>query len=257
MAPTRPPRHPRPSQYSDWPRYRRSSQRSILGCLIAGFVTALAALSLGTIQARADSSLKVYFVVGQQLVPIQRPGNTIRETVSQLIAGPTSSERGNGSQSYLSSKLELRAASLADGVATVDLGAPFADPRDAKARNAALAQLVYTVSSVPGVESVQLLINGQAPTGLFPGFDPAQPITTADVARPKLPLQKELAPTPNPPTAATRKLQQQLANSATYPPQTSTAAPEPKQRSGSSPSRNGPGSPATASPTKQRQTPSP
>ena len=71
----------------------------------------------------------------------------------------------------------LRAVRLSKGVATVDLGEGVAAGRDAESLSARITQLVYTVTSVPGVKSVRLLVSGGVPLGLFPGYAFSRPVT--------------------------------------------------------------------------------
>lgn len=50
-----------------------------------------------TTTAAADSPhFSVYFVHGEQLMPVTRPGTTALDAVRQLIAGPTPAERDRG-----------------------------------------------------------------------------------------------------------------------------------------------------------------
>ena len=56
---------------------------------------------------------------------------------------------------------------------------------------ARVAQLVLTVTAVPGVDSVQLLIDGGTPLGLFPGYATKFPITAADVRDEDVPAPEE------------------------------------------------------------------
>jgi lipoprotein-anchoring transpeptidase ErfK/SrfK len=163
--------------------------------------------------ARATGSNKAYFVLGQQLVAVPASGTTINDAVARLIAGPSTTEIKRGVLSFVPKTVKLKAASLTDHTATVDLGAAFARAGNAEARTARLAQLVYTVSSVPGVTSVRVRVDGHAPPpGSFPRFDLTRPITKAEIARPKVKLRKNPAPRFGPPSPATEKLQQRLAD---------------------------------------------
>ena len=76
-------------------------------------------------------------------------------------------------------------------VATVDLGVGFLQGTATDTTLARLDQVVSTVTAVPGVTSVLLLINGGTPLGLFPGVDATVPLTRASLATPNVP-----APTP-------------------------------------------------------------
>jgi hypothetical protein len=136
----------------------------------------------------------------------------VRAAVSQLLAGPSARDARRGLRTFVPRATRLRAVSFAGGTATVDLGGPFA-AGTTEARTARIAQLVYTASSVPGVGSVLLRIAGRTPSpGLFPGLDLTRPISRAEITRPKQSPPRYRAPKRGPPTAATRKLQQRLAD---------------------------------------------
>jgi spore germination protein GerM len=132
------------------------------------------AVGSGSTAARATSSAKAYFVLGQQLVAVPAPRATIKGAVARLFAGPSTTEIRRGVRSFVPKTVKLEAASLTGHTATVDLGTAFANG-NAEARTARLAQLVYTVSSVTGVTAVLVRIDGRAPApGLFPRFDLTQ-----------------------------------------------------------------------------------
>jgi lipoprotein-anchoring transpeptidase ErfK/SrfK len=116
-------------------------------------------------------------------------------------------------RTFVPSGVKLNAASVSGHIATVDLGAAFMKSGNAEARTARLAQLVYTVSSVPGVASVLVRVDGSAPpANSFAHFDLTRPLTKAEIARPKVVLPKSPALRLGPASSATRKLQEQLAD---------------------------------------------
>ena len=170
------------------------------------------AVGSGSTTARATSPAKAYFVLGQQLVAVPAPRATIKGAIARLIGGPSTNEIRRGVRSFVPKTVKLEAASRTGHTATVDLSSAFAEG-NAEARTARLAQLVYTVSSVPGVTSVRVQIDGRAPaTGVFPRFDLTLPLTRAEITRPKVELPKNPAPRLGAPSPATRKLQQRLAD---------------------------------------------
>jgi hypothetical protein len=170
------------------------------------------AVGAGSATARATGSAKAYFVLGQQLVAVPAPRATIKGAIARLIAGPSTTEIRRGVRSFIPKTTKLEAASRAGHTATVDLGSALANG-NAEARTARLAQLVYTVSSVTGITSVLVRIDGRAPAaGLFPRFDLTRPVTRAEISRPKVELPKYPAPRLGPPSPVTRKLQQRLAD---------------------------------------------
>jgi hypothetical protein len=99
---------------------------------------------------------------------------------------------------------------LERGIATIDLGASFGSGADAVAVTARLAQVVSTVTGVPGVKGARVLVRG-TPIGL-PGVASDKPITRALLER-GTPTPRALAShasaTASP---AIRALQQRLAD---------------------------------------------
>lgn len=174
---------------------------------------AVLAAAVGLAVPGAASAAKVYFLQGEQVTGVDRPGTTVREAVQALVAGPTAAEAAQGFETYVPAGTPIRAIAFENGVATVDLGERFVKGRRADDLNARLTQLVYTVTEVPGVTSVRVLIKGGTPLGLFPGFLVTKPVTRKAVERPSVP--PPVAPPTPPPgqaTDETRGLQQRLAD---------------------------------------------
>jgi len=171
---------------------------------------ALVVAALGGATAHAGTpGTKTYFVLGQQLVPVQVVARTPRAAVAKLIAGPPA---GRGLRTFVPGATRVRRTSHPGSTVTVDLSAAFASGRTAW-RNARLAQLVYTVSSVRGVRSVLVRIEGQEPApSAFPLYDLSVPLTRRDIARPKSELPPHPQPRLKPPSPAIKKLQRRLAD---------------------------------------------
>jgi hypothetical protein len=107
---------------------------------------------------------------------------------------------------------QLRSITVDGDVATVDLDRDFARGKDADRLSARVAQLVLSVTSVPGVTGVRLLVEGGTPLGLFPGYATKFPITAEDVRGADEPPPAEApAPPEADPTAGVRRLQTALA----------------------------------------------
>ena len=101
------------------------------------------------------ATVKVWFLVGEQLVSVTRPGSTPRAAVQALLAGPTAAEYKFGYRTYVPSGSQLRSITVANGEATVDLSLNFA-LGSAQSLDARLSQLVHTASGFDGVTKVQL-----------------------------------------------------------------------------------------------------
>jgi hypothetical protein len=156
--------------------------------------------------------VEVFFLQGEQLVAVERPGETLEEAIEALVAGPSAVELEDGLHTHVPAGTSIRRVELADGVATVDVGEAFAAGRNSEVLGARIAQLVFTASAVEGVESVEVLVSGGVPLGLFPGVDLTAPVTTEDVVRPDVQPPSPPAPEPGVQSEATRQLQQRLAD---------------------------------------------
>jgi L,D-transpeptidase-like protein/sporulation and spore germination protein/putative peptidoglycan binding protein len=175
---------------------------------------ALAIVLLLAGQAAGQSTLKVWFLQGEQMVSVDRPGTSAEDAVQALLAGPTSTERKLGFRTYIPFTTELNDVSVANGLATVDLSLDFALGGDAPGLTARVSQLVHTLVGIDGATRVQLLIEGGVALGMFPGIVTSQPITLKYLETPNVPALK--TPPPKavenlPPVAGLRVQQQQLA----------------------------------------------
>ncbi len=142
----------------------------------------------------ASAATKVAFVQGEQNVFVTRPGDGLQAALQGLLAGPTAAEKKTQIRTYISGATPVLTVSQQGTVATVNLGDRFVSGTKSDAINARLSQLVATVTAVPGVQSVQVLIDGGVPFGLFPGIDATGPLTVAKLRTPSV------APPPNPVT---------------------------------------------------------
>jgi lipoprotein-anchoring transpeptidase ErfK/SrfK len=155
--------------------------------------------------------VRVTFVQGEQNVSVERPGTGVEAAVAALVAGPTPDEQSRQIRSYIRPGTPVRSVTQAGGVATVDLGRRFAAGSTADEVLARLSQVVATVTSVPGVTSVQILIEGGVPLGLFPGVNATVPLTVAALRTPdvKPPPPHRVQITSS--TSGTRQVQERLA----------------------------------------------
>src|SRR3954447_11392910 len=177
--------------------------------LAAGLALGLAS---GSATARATGSLKAYFLGGQPLRATPASGTRANDALRRLLAGPAARDVRHGWRTFVPRSARVTATSRSGDTVTVDLGAAGARAGNAAARDARLAQIVYTVTSVAGVRSVRVRVDGTVPPRrLFPYYDLTRPVTRAEIARPKVNLPEPPAPRLKPPSAKTRKLQQRLA----------------------------------------------
>src|SRR5262245_3869007 len=102
------------------------------------------------VAARTAPSLQVWFLQGEQMIAVDRPGSTVEDALRHLLAGPTSTEVARGIRTYVPARTALRSVSVGDGLATVDVGARFVQGNDAPSLLARLAQLVHTAAGPEG-----------------------------------------------------------------------------------------------------------
>ena len=116
-------------------------------------------------------AVTVYFVANDGLhdVPVTRlvtkTNNVIGAAAQAWLAGP--GQYSNALRRTAPAATQLRGINIQNGLVTVDLTQPFADVAD---RPGAIRTLVETLTDVPGVKSVQVLIEGK-PIGELWGND--------------------------------------------------------------------------------------
>jgi hypothetical protein len=141
-----------------------------------------------TTQPVADPA-RVYLVGGDDvLVPRAREitGSAQEERLEDLLDdladGPTSAERDEQLSTALPPDVELSVADVARGTTTVDIGGATEAPSGWASR-LAVAQLVLTATSVPGVDGVLLTLDGEPVEAPLPsGALTTGVLTAADYA---------------------------------------------------------------------------
>jgi spore germination protein GerM len=104
----------------------------------------------------STNGVSVWFLRGEQLARVSRPGTTPADAVRQLIAGPTAAERKLGYRTYVPAGTRLSSVSVANGVATVNVNGWFTSGANGGNRLARLSQLVRTLTGSDGATKVQL-----------------------------------------------------------------------------------------------------
>ena len=160
--------------------------------------------------AQTASTIPVYFLQGEQLTSVSRPGATPADALRRLLDGPTSAERARGFRSYVPARTIVRSLTVSDGLATVDVSARFTSGRETRSLLARLSQVVRTLTGLQGTARVQLLVEGKPVSGVFPGVPTASPITYRFLATPNVPVRRPPPARLRPPDAHVRKVQQQL-----------------------------------------------
>ena len=180
----------------------------MLAVLLAGGAM-VGALAGGSASA-AKPGLSVYFLRGEQVAPVSRSGSTALEAVRALLRGPTRAERARGFRTYVPRGIRIRSATVAGGIATVDLTERFAGGRDTGSLLARLAELVRTLTGVQGTKKVQLLLDGSAAVARFPGVNTGKPISFRNLQTPNVPVPEPPPFRLPPPDPEVKALQQKL-----------------------------------------------
>jgi peptidoglycan hydrolase-like protein with peptidoglycan-binding domain len=182
-----------------------------LGAALLAALAVAAGLSAATPAGpKADGTVDVWFLKGEQVIAIPKPGASAEDAIRALLAGPTASELRTGVRTYVPAGTPLRSVSVANGVATVDLGERFVQGTDAASLLARLSQVVHTLSGPEGATKVRVLIKGGTPLGIFPGAFAAAPISIDYLESPNVPPPVHVTPTGLPVRDDVRSVQERL-----------------------------------------------
>jgi lipoprotein-anchoring transpeptidase ErfK/SrfK len=144
-------------------------------------LAAAAALLLLLAPAAADAAtVKVYFTRGEQLSPVDRDipngAGVVAATVQALLDGPTPAETSAGYGTAIpdGSKLASARIDAAQRLALLDFTGTFGsaktlpngDDQFREVYGARLAQVVYTISALTGLDGVNVHVPGQTPRTL-------------------------------------------------------------------------------------------
>jgi len=138
-----------------------------------------------TAVATPSENVTVYLEGPQHLATVSRivPSPAAPSGVlAALSVGPTSAEAAEDLRSPISTAAPMAVQSVDGGLVVVRLAAAFTNlaGRD---QIAAVAQLVYTMTAVPGIEAVEVRINGRpASVPTANGSLTKAPVTRADYA---------------------------------------------------------------------------
>jgi Sporulation and spore germination/Immunoglobulin-like domain of bacterial spore germination len=112
----------------------------------------------------AQTTLRLYFLRDEKLGVAERrvAHTTMPATASmrELLAGPTSAESAADLTSAIPAGTRLLGLTLDGSTARVDLSSRFASGSDRPSMRARVAEVVYTLTRYPTVDSVQLLVEG-------------------------------------------------------------------------------------------------
>lgn len=115
--------------------------------------------------AAETMNLSVYLTQGETIGVVRRevPATEAvgRAAMEQLLAGPTSEEEGIGFSTQIPAGTDLLDLAVADGVATVNLSARYAEGGGSATMFARLAQVVFTLTQFPTVDGVEFQLDGE------------------------------------------------------------------------------------------------
>lgn len=143
---------------------------------------------------------QVFFLVGGSFGPVPQPPDpavlgveaVLGEVLARLTAGPTEQERAAGLSSALGPGVGLTVLDVTDRVARISIESSE-QPPSADRAPLAVGQLVFTVTSVDGVDRVHLLRDGRTVEVPLPGgARTAVPVGASDY------LSLLTTPTPRP-----------------------------------------------------------
>lgn len=125
----------------------------------------------------------------------------LADLLADLAAGPTRAERDDQLSTALPPDVRLGVGRLDGGTATIDIGVATQAPSGVASRRA-VAQIVLTATSVPGVDAVRLTFAGAPVEAPLPSGElTSAPLTAADYATFRTaPPRPSAAPAPAPPS---------------------------------------------------------
>jgi hypothetical protein len=161
--------------------------------------------------------VKVFFVKGEQFAMRVRATPAGEDAASvamqRLLAGPTAAERAAGLDTTIPARTKLVSLHVKAGTATVKLSGArtAATAFDVSVRPARAAQVVYTLTAIPGIKQVLISVNGVkratfigsklAVKGALDKHDLSMPITL-----PQKPTLVPRGPAPADPRGVQRRL---------------------------------------------------
>lgn len=108
-------------------------------------------------------TMTIYLVSHDRLAPVTRdvpPPGGPEQALSELLAGVTRQEAASGIRTAIAPATEARPTAVADGDVRVDLSRAFLGG-GTKEQILAAAQIVYTVTALPGLDSVSFTLSGR------------------------------------------------------------------------------------------------
>jgi hypothetical protein len=110
------------------------------------------------------------------------PAERLEALLAALASGPTSAERDEQLSTALPPEVRLGLGGIVDGSVTIDIDGPVEAPSGLASRRA-VAQIVLSATSVPGVDAVRLTLAGEPVEAPLPSGElTSAPLRAADYA---------------------------------------------------------------------------
>ena len=135
----------------------------------------------------SKGAVRVYFIKGEKLSPVERkvPEGRDKEgfAIAELLKGPSKEEAKEGILSHLPPGTKSKATSIEDGMAFVNFSEELEQTKGgAESLRAMVAQIVYTLTDIPGVKKIRILVDGRSEVVLGgEGYVIDRPLTRKDV----------------------------------------------------------------------------
>lgn len=135
----------------------------------------------------ASPTVRVYFLKGESLVPVERPLQNTNEPLAaaarELMSGPTAEEKQAGLFSEIPPKARIQKIIREDGTVLISFNSELEKYGGGSARvQGLIAQIVYTFTEVPGVTKVRILVGKKGEVVLGgEGFVIDKPLARQDI----------------------------------------------------------------------------
>jgi spore germination protein GerM len=132
--------------------------------MLARLSIVFATLALAAPAASGTSTVHVFFVYGEHGVAVHRSAPAAapaRAAVQALLAGPRVTERRHRLSSAVPAGTRLLGLAVRARVAAVDLSSRFSSGGGSLSMYERLAQLVFTLTAVRGIDRVTLKVDGR------------------------------------------------------------------------------------------------
>jgi germination protein M len=121
-----------------------------------------------TTTAGETMTVSVYFIAGEQIVAehrvLPKSESVGKAAVQALLKGPSAADKAAGVTSAIPDGTTYLGLDIADGVATIDLSKEYASGGGSASMAMRLAQMVFTLTQFPTIETVTFQLDGEAVT---------------------------------------------------------------------------------------------